>query len=155
MQCKKIVIWFSFMIIWCDGQLVENDQIRENRQEKFRQSRSDTTSKSSYSSLSDTISQVSRESEYMIDNQRRSSTNLPSTIGAVDNCHDDIACLSMTSTDRLGLEAIRSLHQQLDDDANGNIDLSESDDVCLRLNLIYVPCMYVFTKLHILNSKDK
>lgn len=47
----------------------------------------------------------------------------------MDNCNDDIACLSMTSTDRLGLEAIRSLHQQLDDDANGNIDLTESDDV--------------------------
>lgn len=28
------------------------------------------------------------------------------------------------------MEAIRSLHQQLDDDDNGNIDLTESDDVC-------------------------
>lgn len=55
--------------------------------------------------------------------------------GAVDNCNDDIGCLSMASTDRLGLEAIRSLHQQLDDDANGNIDLSESDDVCCEFNL--------------------
>lgn len=31
--------------------------------------------------------------------------------------------------DHLGLEAIRSLHEQLDDDDNGDIDLSESDDV--------------------------
>lgn len=35
----------------------------------------------------------------------------------------------MASHDRLGLEAIKSLHSQLDDDANGNVDLSESDDV--------------------------
>lgn len=31
--------------------------------------------------------------------------------------------------DQIGLEAIRSLHRQLDDDDNGDIDLSESDDV--------------------------
>lgn len=46
-----------------------------------------------------------------------------------DNCNDDIACLLMASNDRHGLEAIKALHQQLDDDANGNVDLSESDDV--------------------------
>ncbi|XP_017887061.1 stromal interaction molecule homolog isoform X2 [Ceratina calcarata] len=35
-----------------------------------------------------------------------------------------------------GLEAIKSLHSQLDDDANGNVDLSESDDF-LREELQY------------------
>lgn len=40
---------------------------------------------------------------------------------------DDIECAEMH--DRLGMEAIKSLHQQLDDDENGNIDLTESDDV--------------------------
>lgn len=40
---------------------------------------------------------------------------------------EDIECTELH--DRLGMEAIRSLHQQLDDDDNGNIDLSESDDV--------------------------
>lgn len=35
----------------------------------------------------------------------------------------------MAAQDRVGLEAIRSLHRQLDDDADGAIDLSESDDV--------------------------
>lgn len=35
----------------------------------------------------------------------------------------------MAANDRLGMEAIKSLHQKLDDDANGNVDLSESDDV--------------------------
>lgn len=44
---------------------------------------------------------------------------------------DDIECAEQH--DRLGMEAIRSLHQQLDDDDNGNIDLSESDDVRLYL----------------------
>ena len=37
--------------------------------------------------------------------------------------------LSMTEAERSALEAIRTLHGQLDDDANGNIDLSESDEV--------------------------
>lgn len=37
----------------------------------------------------------------------------------------------MATQDRVGLEAIRSLHRQLDDDADGAIDLSESDDVSL------------------------
>lgn len=46
-----------------------------------------------------------------------------------ESCHDDLACLSMASHDRLGLEAIRNLHRQLDDDANGVIELSESDEV--------------------------
>ena len=44
---------------------------------------------------------------------------------------DDIEC---AEHDRLGMEAIRSLHQQLDDDENGNIDLSESDDVSIFLS---------------------
>lgn len=50
-------------------------------------------------------------------------------LSATDTCNDDLACLTMASHDRLGLEAIKSLHSQLDDDANGNVDLSESDDV--------------------------
>lgn len=40
---------------------------------------------------------------------------------------DDLDCIA--HHDHLGMEAIRSLHQQLDDDDNGDIDLSESDDV--------------------------
>ncbi|XP_050442329.1 stromal interaction molecule homolog isoform X1 [Adelges cooleyi] len=53
-----------------------------------------------------------------------------------DSCNDDIACLTMATQDRVGLEAIRSLHRQLDDDADGTIDLSESDDF-LREELKY------------------
>ena len=44
----------------------------------------------------------------------------------------------MSDTDRQGLEAIRSLHQQLDDDANGNIDLSETGDVSTEIEIISV-----------------
>ena len=50
--------------------------------------------------------------------------------GHGENCNEDIACLTIAHNDRLGLEAIRSLHRQLDDDANGNVDLSESDEAC-------------------------
>lgn len=47
------------------------------------------------------------------------------------SCTDEYSCLSarMSESERLALEAIRTLHAQLDDDANGNIDLSESDEV--------------------------
>lgn len=47
---------------------------------------------------------------------------------------DDLDCIA--HHDHLGMEAIRSLHQQLDDDDNGDIDLSESDDF-LREELKY------------------
>lgn len=49
---------------------------------------------------------------------------------------DDIECHE--HHDRLGMEAIRSLHEQLDDDDNGNIDLSESDDVRNKSLLIFL-----------------
>lgn len=56
----------------------------------------------------------------------------------------------MASHDRLGLEAIRSLHSQLDDDANGNVDLSESDDVRIfvitLLNTSHICIQYVIIK---------
>ncbi|XP_059061128.1 stromal interaction molecule homolog isoform X3 [Achroia grisella] len=50
----------------------------------------------------------------------------------LEACHNDASCLQ----DRAGLEAITQLHRQLDDDANGNVDLSESDDF-LREELQY------------------
>ncbi|KAM8718312.1 hypothetical protein ACLKA7_001011 [Drosophila subpalustris] len=49
---------------------------------------------------------------------------------------DDFDCYNGNVQDRLGMEAIASLHRQLDDDDNGNIDLSESDDF-LREELKY------------------
>ena len=34
------------------------------------------------------------------------------------------------SKDKLGFEAITNLHTLIDDDQNGNLDRSESDEVC-------------------------
>ncbi|OWR46854.1 stromal interaction molecule 1 precursor [Danaus plexippus plexippus] len=50
----------------------------------------------------------------------------------LEACNNEPACLQ----DHAGLEAITQLHRQLDDDANGNVDLSESDDF-LREELQY------------------
>ncbi|XP_011348867.1 stromal interaction molecule homolog isoform X2 [Ooceraea biroi] len=58
------------------------------------------------------------------------------TDGLAQAVAHESACITMASHDRLGLEAIKSLHSQLDDDANGNVDLSESDDF-LREELQY------------------
>nr|XP_018907869.1 PREDICTED: stromal interaction molecule homolog isoform X2 [Bemisia tabaci] len=59
-----------------------------------------------------------------------------SSVLSAESCKDDMACLTMASQDRLGLEAIRSLHRQLDDDADGAVDLMESDEF-LREELKY------------------
>lgn len=52
--------------------------------------------------------------------------------------------------DQIGLEAIRSLHRQLDDDDNGDIDLSESDDVRsfkFTSRLFFQPfCLFSFSE---------
>ncbi|KAK6625820.1 hypothetical protein RUM43_006119 [Polyplax serrata] len=54
-----------------------------------------------------------------------------------DTCNgDEMYCLSLASQDRLALDAIKALHRQLDDDADGNVDLSESDEF-LREDLKY------------------
>ncbi|XP_066137742.1 stromal interaction molecule homolog [Euwallacea fornicatus] len=66
--------------------------------------------------------------------QRTTSSNdfhsvAESQLHAFDSCsYDDFACLSMAASDKHGLEAIVTLHKQLDDDADGNIDFAESDD---------------------------
>ncbi|XP_057369660.1 stromal interaction molecule homolog isoform X1 [Daphnia carinata] len=62
----------------------------------------------------------------------------PYTQGDIEPCHDEYSCLAarLSETERLNLEAIRTLHGKLDDDANGNIDLSESDEF-LREELHY------------------
>ncbi|XP_023243534.1 stromal interaction molecule homolog isoform X3 [Centruroides sculpturatus] len=57
--------------------------------------------------------------------------NLDKNSVAGEQCEDLDIC-----TDKSGYEAIRTLHRQLDDDANGNIDLEESDEF-LRDELQY------------------
>ncbi|XP_035714455.1 stromal interaction molecule 2 isoform X2 [Folsomia candida] len=56
--------------------------------------------------------------------------------GAADLCHGEKWCSSLDETEALALDAIRSLHRQLDDDKNGNIDLTESNEF-LREELKY------------------
>ncbi|ERL89395.1 hypothetical protein D910_06764 [Dendroctonus ponderosae] len=53
----------------------------------------------------------------------------PGQLHAFDSCsYDDFACLSMAASDKHGLDSIITLHKQLDDDEDGNIDYAESDD---------------------------
>lgn len=62
--------------------------------------------------------------------------------------------------DHLGMEAIKLLHRQLDDDDNGDIDLSESDDVSffytlLLLNICNTYYLIAITVCFYLNLKRK
>lgn len=65
---------------------------------------------------------------------------------------DDIECTEMH--DRLGMEAIRSLHQQLDDDENGNIDLTESDDVSYTITTTTCLFIFILQAINYLKSKN-
>lgn len=49
------------------------------------------------------------------------------------NCDAVKAC-----DDKLGFDAILTLHQRLDDDADGNIDIVESDEVKYCLHFIEI-----------------
>nr|CAD7268727.1 unnamed protein product [Timema shepardi] len=131
--CLLISCWFR------EGKS-ENVQVAEVRQENPPQesvyktseneARVERTSKpSSYSGGS----ALSRTGSY---SSRSDAQSAGIEAGIGENCHDDIVCLSMASNDRIGLEAIKALHRQLDDDANGNVDLSESDEF-LREELKY------------------
>ncbi|OWR53235.1 stromal interaction molecule 1 precursor, partial [Danaus plexippus plexippus] len=60
------------------------------------------------------------------------SASVSNELILLEACNNEPACLQ----DHAGLEAITQLHRQLDDDANGNVDLSESDDF-LREELQY------------------
>ncbi|XP_055683167.1 stromal interaction molecule homolog isoform X2 [Lutzomyia longipalpis] len=83
-------------------------------------------SRSSYAMLSQAMSKA-------VSHEFSSISGSGSSDGS---CHaDDLDCFG-TVHDRLEMEAIRSLHQQLDDDDNGNIDIAESDDF-LREELKY------------------
>ncbi|EDW17026.2 uncharacterized protein Dmoj_GI14178, isoform A [Drosophila mojavensis] len=82
--------------------------------------------RSSFNLLSEAMSQA-------VSNEYSSS----SSMSADATCNaEDFDCENENVQDRLGMEAIASLHRQLDDDDNGNIDLSESDDF-LREELKY------------------
>ncbi|XP_025836921.1 stromal interaction molecule homolog [Agrilus planipennis] len=119
MSSKKVVFWLFFIVCWCNGRA--SDQMQLNiRPENVLNKNSKENIKSTYSLLSESISQAVKD-----DDSPESCVN------------DDISCLSTgQANDKLGLEAITALHRQLDDDANGNVDLSETNDF-LREELQY------------------
>ncbi|XP_069679430.1 stromal interaction molecule homolog isoform X2 [Periplaneta americana] len=123
---QTIVILSLLATYWCNGNSdVDNRQeIRQERTYRPMYSSSNVMSRSSsHSVLADAVA-----------HSTHSSNHYDAGIG--DGCNDDAACLALASQDRIGLEAIKSLHRQLDDDANGNVDLSESDEF-LREELKY------------------
>ncbi|XP_022079407.1 stromal interaction molecule 1-like isoform X3 [Acanthaster planci] len=63
----------------------------------------------------------------------------------------DIVCQRDVEKDMQGLEAIKSIHRQIDDDHNGNVDLSESDEF-LRDELQYKSD---FERQQTLHGEDK
>jgi len=88
--------------------------------------------KSSYAMLSQAMTQAVHHEFSSI---AGSGGSISSRAPEENACHlDDYDCLS--HHDKMGLEAIRSLHRQLDDDEDGDIDLSESNDF-LREELKY------------------
>ncbi|XP_026283852.1 stromal interaction molecule homolog isoform X2 [Frankliniella occidentalis] len=89
------------------------------------------------STLSASVSSLARSTSAPSSSSEGSSSNEPFLDASHgENCNEDIACLTIARNDMQGLEAIKSLHRQLDDDANGNVDLSESDEF-LREELKY------------------
>lgn len=61
------------------------------------------------------------------------------------SCQDEYSCLAMRlpEMERQALEAIRTLHGQLDDDANGNIDISESEEVRIIWGVASAPYQFL------------
>lgn len=110
MYFRKVFWWSIVSVLWCDANFADPTD------DKYRESVT-----------------LSVESKYVPGKHLHAGAN-GEKFAAFDACNsDDFACLSMASVDKLGLEAIKSLHQKLDDDANGNVDLSESNDVSLSL----------------------
>ncbi|XP_021927809.1 stromal interaction molecule homolog isoform X2 [Zootermopsis nevadensis] len=110
---KTVIILSLLGTYWCTGNS-DTGKSQEFQQEK--------TVRPTYSS-SNVMSRSASQSN--LGDISQSSGHFETGIG--DGCNDD-ACLAQTSQDRIGLEAIKSLHRQLDDDANGNVDLSETDE---------------------------
>ncbi|XP_071056249.1 stromal interaction molecule homolog isoform X2 [Onthophagus taurus] len=104
MKCSKLIFWFVFGVCWFDGNC---DQIQHQSNTEPEKPRNNGNM--GYSLLSRSMSKVVEDSH--------------------ESCYvDDFDCLFGASNDKPGLEAIRALHQQLDDDANGDIDLTETGD---------------------------
>ncbi|XP_013141090.1 PREDICTED: stromal interaction molecule homolog [Papilio polytes] len=108
MRIGFVLYWCVLAFHLCKGDDTEKTESRENGRRQWGPG--------------------SRSSSFVNDPSVSASNELILT----EACNNEPACLQ----DRAGLEAITQLHRQLDDDANGNVDLSESDDF-LREELQY------------------
>ncbi|KAK4886802.1 hypothetical protein RN001_003073 [Aquatica leii] len=120
MYIRKITLWLVFIFYWCKGDGVDVESLQNVRSEANTNQNTKENLKSTYSVLSESIS-IAVKNENLLH----------------DTCNsDDNSCFGMDTNDKLGLEAIKALHHQLDDDRNGNVDLTETDDF-LRAELQY------------------
>ncbi|XP_073954650.1 stromal interaction molecule homolog isoform X3 [Choristoneura fumiferana] len=121
MRIGFVFYWCVLAFHLCKGDDVERTESREGGR---RQQWGPSVRSGSF--VSESAIAASNEQKYLYGYK----TQIP--IVLVEACHNEPGCLQ----DRAGLEAITQLHNQLDDDANGNVDLSESDDF-LREELQY------------------
>ncbi|XP_023948270.2 stromal interaction molecule homolog isoform X2 [Bicyclus anynana] len=108
MRIGLVLYWCVFVLHLCKADDGERTESREGRRAQW--------------------GPMVRTGSFMSDSAAAASNELI----LVEACNNDALCLQ----DHAGLEAITQLHRQLDDDANGNVDLSESDDF-LREELQY------------------
>lgn len=120
MYIRKLTLWLVFIFYWCNGDSFDIESAQKVGSEGSSNPNVKENLRSTYSVLSQTISKA-------VLNQNTPQETCSS---------DDISCFDMDTQDKLGLEAIQALHHQLDDDRNGNVDLTETDDF-LREELQY------------------
>ncbi|KAF5302355.1 hypothetical protein FQA39_LY10394 [Lamprigera yunnana] len=120
MYIRKIALWLVFTFYWRECNGVEVESVQNARTDPPINQNPKENLKSTYSVLSESIS-IAVKNENLLH----------------DTCSsEDTSCLGLDTNDQLGLEAIKTLHNQLDDDRNGNVDLTETDDF-LRAELQY------------------
>ncbi|KAF5274302.1 hypothetical protein FQR65_LT04420 [Abscondita terminalis] len=122
MYIRKITLWLVFIFYWCNGigEGVEVGSEPNVKTESDPNGNVKEVLKSTYSVLTKSISKAVKNENLLL-----------------ETCsNDDNSCFNLDTNDNLGLEAIKALHRQLDDDRNGNVDLTETDDF-LRAELQY------------------
>ncbi|KAK0159350.1 hypothetical protein PV328_010236 [Microctonus aethiopoides] len=122
---ELIAIYIIRLLCWCCAEVVASGGALDTSTSGYQSRSNDATNTISSSKFSQSLTEGIAQ-----------AVAHGAAQSGVETCNDDLACITMASHDRLGLEAIKSLHSQLDDDADGDVDLSESDDF-LREELQY------------------
>lgn len=125
MYIRTLIFWLVLNVTW--REISSSDLIKSDQPDSAKTS--ERTERSTYSKSELGLSHPKTDGNTTIPFNR-----LPIDgnffLAFYETCSlEDFACLAMAANDRLGYQAIQSLHQKLDDDANGNIDYTESDDV--------------------------